>query len=71
MTNDAIDPEEIYEYELLNPHDSLPFVAISARFRNRTFTDNIGVIMLSSGDMDLVAITFYLFAVRRIWPSLI
>jgi hypothetical protein len=60
--------EKAYEYMLLNLHDSLPFITISARSSNGTLTDSVGVLSLSSGEwhMGLVAIAFYLFAIQLI-----
>jgi hypothetical protein len=48
-------------YNLLNLHDSLPFITISARPSNGIFTDSVGVLRSSSGEwIDPVAIVFYL-----------
>jgi hypothetical protein len=65
--HDKLTLEKIYEYKLLNLHDSLPFITISAGSSNGTYTDGVGVLRLDSGEwhMDLVAIAFYLFAIHR------
>jgi hypothetical protein len=59
--------EEVYEYKLLNLHDSLPFITISAGSSNENFTESAGVLRSSSREWhkDLVAIAFYPFATRQ------
>jgi hypothetical protein len=58
--------EKYMNIKLLNLHDGLPFITISAGSSNGTFTESAGV-RSDSGEwhMDLVTIAFYLFATRR------
>ena len=55
--------------DFVNLHDNLPFNKNNAGSISGTFTGSVGMLKLSGGewdrDIDVVAIAFYLFTIRR------